>query len=147
MKKVSLATFQKDTLYPKVVQACAELLRESDEISPVAILMKIGNLTPRDYDAWRSGRIPYLEHAFQGSLSKANRYLRIIGFYAHDLNMVPIQRTYCQTGKKRILRFSRSGDPNVEKSYSKHYLWNQGQAQKQDLIVKTSSEQSGRDGR
>jgi len=100
MKKVTVRTYRKDTLYPKVVRATAELLKESDEISPVAILMKIGNLTHKDYDSWLHGRLPYLERAFQGSLSKANRYLRIIGFHAHDLNMIPNQHTYRQIGKK-----------------------------------------------
>jgi len=140
MKKVTVGTYQKDKLYPKVVRATAELLRESDEISPVTVLMKIGNLTPQDYDAWRRGRIPYLERAFQGSLSKANRYLRIIGFHAHDLNMVPTQHAYRQTGKKRILRFSRSHDPNVEKSYARHFRWNQSHEKKQKLIERTLSE-------
>jgi hypothetical protein len=141
MKKVTVGTYRKDTLYPKVVRATAELLKEADEISTVAILMKIGNLTQKDYDAWRRGRLPYLERAFQGSLSKANRYLRIIGFHAHDLNMSPSQHTYRQTGKKRILRFSRFDEPNVEKSYSRHYRWNQSQKKKQELIKRTLSEQ------
>jgi hypothetical protein len=110
------------------------LLKESDEISPVAILMKIGNLSQRDYEAWLHGRIPYLERAFQGSLSKANRYLRIIGFHAHDLDMVPIGHTYSQIGKKRVLRFSRSHDPNVEKSYGRHFRWNRSQSKKLELI-------------
>ena len=70
MKKVTVGTYRKDTLYPKVVRAIAELLRESDEISPVAILMKTGNLTPQDLEAWRRGRIPYLERAFQGSFAQ-----------------------------------------------------------------------------
>ncbi|MGV7224743.1 MAG: hypothetical protein ACQ9MH_24895 [Nitrospinales bacterium] len=141
MKKVTVGTYRKDTLYPKVVRATAELLKEADEISPVAILMKIGNLTQKDYDAWRRGRLPYLERAFQGSLSKANRYLRIIGFHAHDLNMIPSQHTYRQTGKKRILRFSRFDEPNVEKSYARHFRWNQSQKKKQELIKRTLSEQ------
>lgn len=141
MKKVIVGTYRKDTLYPKVVRATAELLKESDEVSPVAILMKIGNLTPQDHEAWRRGRIPYLERAFQGSLSKAARYLRIIGFHAHDLNMVPHHHTYRQTGKKRILRFSRSNDPNVEKSYARHFRWNQSPEKKQMMVEKTLSEQ------
>ncbi|MFP4087660.1 MAG: hypothetical protein ACLFUL_12800 [Desulfobacteraceae bacterium] len=140
MKKVTVGTYRQDKLYPKVVRATAELLRESDEISPVAILMKIGNLTPQDHDAWRRGRIPYLERVFQGSLSKANRYLRIIGFHAHDLNMVPSQHAYRQTGKKRILRFSRSGHLNIEASYARHFRWNQSQKKKQDLIERTLTE-------
>lgn len=137
LKKVTLETYRNDKLYPKIVRATAELLKESDEISPVAILMKIGNLTPRDYEAWRRGRIPYLERAFRGSLSKANRYLRIIGFHAHDLNMVPSQHTYHQIGTKRTLRFSRSHDQNIEKTYARHFRWNQSQEKKQQLIDRT----------
>ena len=140
MKKVKVGTYRKDTLYPKVMRATAELLKESDEISNVSILMKIGHLTHKDYEAWRRGRLPYLERAFQGSLSKANRYLRIIGFHAHDLNMTPIQRTYRQIGKKRTLRFSRFNEPNVEKSYARHFRWNQSQEKKQELIARTLSD-------
>ena len=139
MKMVTIGTYRKDKLYPKVVRATASLLKDSDEISPVAILMKIGNLTTQDYDAWRRGRVPYLERVFQGSLSKANRCLRIIGFHAHDLSMVPCPQTYQQLGKKHILRFSRSGDPNVEKSYARHFRWNQSQRKKQTLIERTLS--------
>ena len=140
MKKVTVGTYRKDRLYPKVVRATAELLRKSDEISPVAILMQIGNLTPQDHDAWCRGRIPYLERAFQGNLSKAYRYLRIIGFHAHDLNMVPHQHRYLQTGKRRVLRFSRSNDPNVEKSYARHFRWNQSQEKKRALIERALGE-------
>lgn len=140
MKKVTVGTYRKDSLYPKVVRATAALLRESDEISTVALLMKIGNLIPVDHDAWRHGRVPYLERVFQGSLSKANRYLRIIGFHAHDLNMIPSQHTYRQIGKKRILRFSRSGDENIEKSYARHFRWNQSQEKKQEYVNRILSE-------
>lgn len=139
MKKVTVANYRQDPLYPKVVRATAELLQHSDEISPVAILLQIGNLTPKDHEAWLLGHIPYLERAFQGSLSKAGRYLRIIGFHVHDLNMAPRQHTYRQKGKKRLLRFSRSNDPNIEKAYARHYRWNQSQEKKQALIERTLS--------
>ena len=142
MKKLTVATYRKDKLYPKVVRATAELLKESDEISPVAILMKIGNITKRHYDAWRRGRIRHLEAVFQGSLPKANRYLRIIAFHAHDLNMVPCQHTYRQLGKKRILQFSRSRDPNIERSYARHFRWNQSQKKKEAMIERTLSDPS-----
>lgn len=142
MKKVTVGTYRKDKLYPKVVRAVATLLKESDEISPVALLMQVGNLTPKDHDAWRRGRLEYLERVFQGSLSKANRYLRILGFHAHDLNMVPSQHTYKQHGKKRILRFSRSGDAGVEKSYARHFRWNQSQEKKQTHIAQALAEQN-----
>jgi len=123
-----------------VVRATASLLQKSDEVSPVDILIEIGNLKPSDYDAWRNGRVPYLERVFQGSLSKANRYLRIIGFHAHDLNMAPSQHTYRQIGKKRELRFSRSNDKNIEESYSRHFRWSQSKEKKQEHIDRILSE-------
>lgn len=144
MKKVTIGTYRKDTLYPKVVRATASLLQKSDEISPVDVLIEIGNLKPSDYDAWRNGRIPYLERVFQGSLSKANRYLRIIGFHAHDLNMIASQHTYKQIGKRRVLRFSRSDDKNIEKSYSRHFKWNQSPEKKQKYIKRILSEHEDR---
>jgi len=140
MKNITVATYKKDKLYPKVVKAAAELLKESDEISPIDILMKVGNLTPQGYDNWRHGRIPYLERVFQGSLSKASRFLRIIAFHAHDLNMLPRQHTYFQIGKKNKLRFTRSGIPDVENAYSRHFRWNQSPEKKETLIKQALSE-------
>jgi hypothetical protein len=136
MKNVSVATYRKDILYPKVVKATARILNTSDEISPLTILLQMGNLEPKGHDAWRRGQVPYLERVFQGSLSKANRILRIIGFHAHDLNMIPSQHKYLQKGKRNILRFSKTGDLNIEKAYARHYKWNQSQEKKQQLIGK-----------
>lgn len=135
MKKITVKTYQQDKFYPKVVLATAELLKESDEISPVAILPRIGNLTSQDYDAWRYGRIPYLEKVFQGSLSKAGSCLKIIGFHAHDLNMIPVHHTYRQVGKRNKLRFTKSNISTLENLYSRHFRRNQG-AVKSKLEVK-----------
>ncbi len=139
--KTTVSTYRKDPLYPKIVKATAEILKETDEISPVMILMTMGNLTKKDYDAWRRGEVRYLERVFQGSLSKANRILRIIGFHAHDLNMFPSQNTYRRYNKKSILRFSKSGELKIEERYSKHFRWNQSSLKKTKLIEQTLSEQ------
>ena len=141
MKKVTVGTYKKDTLYPKVVRATARILKRSDVISPVEILLQMGNLEPKDHEAWCRGQVLYLERVFQGSLSKANRILRIIGFHAHDLNMVPSQHIYRQKGKNIALRFSKSGNPSLKKAYTRHFKWNQSQEKKHILIEKTLSEQ------
>lgn len=141
MKKLTVGTYKKDKLYPRVVKAMARLLKTSDEISPVTVLLEMGNLEPRHHEAWRCGQVPYLERVFQGSLPKANRILRLIGFHAHDLNMIPSQHTYRQKGKKNLLRFSKSGDPNLEKAYARHFKWNQSAEKKRAMIETTLSEQ------
>ena len=60
--------------------------------------------------------------------------------------MVPSQHRYRQIGKKHILRFSRSNDPNAEKSYARHFRWSQSQKNKQELIVRALPEQVDGDG-
>jgi len=143
MKHTTVNTYRKDKYYPRVVRAVGKILARTDVVAPSDILIEMGNLSKINYEAWRTGQVPYLERVFEGSLSKANRILRIIGFHVHDLNMVPRQTVYHQwgKGKKRILRFSKSGDPNLEKAYSRHYIWNQSQENKLKTINQTTSEQ------
>jgi hypothetical protein len=142
MKKVSVSTYRTDKYYPRVVRAVKSVLSKSDVVAPVEVLIEMGNLSFKDYDAWRRGRVPYLEGVFKGNLSKANRILRIIGFHMHDLNMVPKNTHYRQwgKGKKRSLRFSRSGDKNIEAAYSRHYFWNRSPEKKTGVIERAKSE-------
>jgi len=136
MKKVTLSTYRKDKYYSRVVRAMAIILRRSDIVAPLDVLIEMGNLTKKNHEAWLADQIPYLERVFQGSLSKADRILRIIGFHAHDLQMVPIQAVYRQrgAGKNRALRFSKSGTKRLEEAYSRHYKWNQSPEKKRRMI-------------
>lgn len=136
MGGVSLENYKNDRLYPKIVKAIGFLLQEKDEIATVDVLIKLGNLAPKDYDAWRRGKIGYLERVFQGSLSKAGRILRLINFHMHDLNMVKTDKTYKELNGKRILRFSKSGIKMIEEVYSRQFKWNRSQEMKiiQDSI-------------
>ncbi len=143
MKKVTVSTYRKDKYYPRVVRATAKVLSKSDIVAPVEVLIEMGNLSKKNHEAWRKGQVRYLERVFEGSLSKANRILRIIGFHAHDLNMVPRNTHYHQwgKGKNRALRFSKSGDNKIEEAYSRHYLWNQSPEKKQEIIERAKPEQ------
>ena len=142
MKEVTISTYRKDKYYPRVVQAVARILIRSDVVAPVEVLLEMGNLSKKNHDAWLAGHVPYLERVFEGSLSKANRILRIIGFHAHDLSMIPMQVKYRQTGSRtsRELTFSKSGVKRVEEAYSRHYKWNQSQEKKSKAIEDAVSE-------
>ena len=143
MKKVTVTTYRKDKYYPRVVRAISKILSKSDVVAPVDVLIEMGSLSKKNQDAWRQGKVPYLERVFEGSLSKANRLLRIIGFHAHDLNMVPNIAQYRQKvkGKKQQLRFSKSGNRKIEEAYSKHYHWNQSPEKNQEIIERAKPEQ------
>lgn len=143
MKHITVNTYRKDKYYPRVMRAFAKILSKSDVVAPVDVLIEMGNLSKKNHDAWRQGKVPFLERVFEGNLSKANRILRIIGFHAHDLNMVPKITHYHQwgKGKKRALQFSKSGDKKLEEAYSRHYLWNQSPGKRQEFIERAKPEQ------
>ena len=143
MKRVTVNTYRKDKYYPRVVRAAGKILAHADVVAPTEILIEMGNLSQKNYEAWRKGKVPFLERVFEGNLSKANRILRIIGFHAHDLNMVPKITHYHQwgKGKNQALQFSKSGDKKLEEAYSRHFLWNQSPEKKQEIIEQAKAEQ------
>ena len=130
--KTNLSNYKKDKYYPRVVKAIGQLLLKSDEIIPVEVMIEMGNLKKDKYEDWRRGQVPSIEKIFEGNLSKENRILRIIGFHAHDLNMIKRPTVYKQWGKekKRTLKFSKYGEPRVEASYSTHFILNQSKPKK-----------------
>lgn len=136
MKSVTVHNYSEDKYYPRVVHAVASILCRSDIVTPVDVLMEMGNLTKKNHDAWQRGHVPYLERVFEGSLSKASRILRIIGFHVHDLNIVSKRTIYLQkgSGKSRPLRFCKSGNKRLEEAYTTHYVWNQSQDKKREVI-------------
>src|SRR6266702_7086594 len=144
MKQVTVNTYRQDKYYPRVVRAVAKILSRSDVVAPVEVLMEMGNVTQKNHEAWYRGHVPYLERVFAGSLSKANRILRLIGFHVHDLNMLPRRTVYHQSGQgtNRLFRFSKSGHQDVEKAYATHYVWNQSQEKEWHVIAQSMPERS-----
>ena len=139
MADVTLENYKNNRLYPKVVKAVGLLLQEKDEIATVDVLIKMGNLTPKDFELWRKGKVAYLERVFQGSLSKAGRMLRMINFHMHDLKMIKTAKTYKEINGKKILRFSKSGIKKIEEVYSRQFRWNRSQEIKKKIIEESIS--------
>lgn len=124
MKKITVANYKQDKYYEKVVRAMAAVLERQESVSPIDVMLQLQRLTPKQVEDWRFARIAYLERVTVGGLGTVNRILRLMGFHAHDLNLIPSQTVYRKWGKggKRItLRFSKSGEPKLEASWSRHY--------------------------
>ena len=146
MKKLTGADYKKDKLYPAVARAMAEILKAGAVVAPVDVLLRMQRLTKQQVEDWRFGRIPYLERVTLGGLGKMSRILRILELHARSMNLKPSQTVYRKWGKggKRIrLRFSKSGDPNLEAAYSRHYLAHAQQTKRapQLALQKTSPSQ------
>ena len=111
MKKITRANYKKDKLYPAVARATAEILKAEGDVSPLAIMLQLQDVSREDHESWRRGRVPYLERVFVGSLGKAGRILRILQYHAESLNLRRSQTVYrrCGKGKRsQPLRFSKS---------------------------------------
>ncbi len=118
-------------LVKQMNQATSELLQEKGYISFIDVLIKIGKLKKEDYEAWRNGRVRYLEDVISVNLSKINFMLRTLQQNAKNGNLRGSKTEYMKwgNGPKTKLRFSKYGDPNIEAAYSIHYLKPQKNAQ------------------
>ena len=124
MKKITLGNYRTDPYYPKVVRAVDEIMVKSKFVTPIEVFVHMKLLSREGIEDWRRGRVLYLEKVIQCNLAKASRILRLLRFHTHDLNFSPSQSVYRRKvrGRRIPLRFSKTGDPNLEEAYSRHFI-------------------------
>ncbi|MGZ8443552.1 MAG: hypothetical protein ACXWW4_04590 [Candidatus Binatia bacterium] len=124
MKTITLNNYTTDKYYSKIVKAVDAELQSRNFVTPIEVFISMGLLERRDVENWRAGRIEYLEHVVGCNLAKASRILRILRFHAHDLNLKPSMTVYKRktAGEKIPLRFSKSGEKNLEEAYARHFV-------------------------
>lgn len=112
-------------MFSRIERAVLEILATEKVVAPLEVLVRMGVLRAEDVEAWRFGRVPFLEQVIQGNLSKLRRFLRILGFFCHDLKLTARQTAYMRWGKgpKRPIRFTKTGEPRLERIYARHFVW------------------------
>jgi hypothetical protein len=117
--------FRSDTMFPRVERAVAAILAGGKVVAPVDVLVRMELLSAADLEAWRFGRVPYLERVIRCNLSKLSRLLWILGFHCHDLNLTASQTAYVRWGKgpHTALRFTKTREERLEKIYARHFVW------------------------
>ena len=106
------------------MRAVDAILDHSLFVAPIDVLIASDRLDKKLYEDWRFGRIPYLERVTQSGLGNLNRILRIVQLHCQALGLKPSHTVYNRWGKgpKTRLRFSKSGDSNLEAAYSTHWV-------------------------
>jgi hypothetical protein len=124
MKKITLENYRTDKYYLKIVRAVESALSSENFVTPIKVFMSMELLEQEDVDKWRKGQVACLEKVIKCNLAKASRILRILRFHAHDLNLKPSVTVYQRKtrGGKIPLRFSKSGERNLEEAYSRHFV-------------------------
>ena len=109
----------------KEVKNLVHALRyEKGLVCAVDILIKLDYLSKKDYENWRFGKVEYLEKVCNANLSKLTLINKTIRKIVTDLKLDKSWTGYNQYGKgvKRRLKFSKSGNINIEEAYTTHYI-------------------------
>lgn len=119
-------------LVAKVNSSMYRQCRDRGFAAPVDVLMDIGVLQKDKYEDWRFGRISYLERVCTINLHKLSTIRRQMRVYAQNAGLKPSFCYYKQWGTKKKggqgrkpvipLRFSKSGNPDVERWYATHFV-------------------------
>lgn len=92
----------------------------------VQVLMDLQILSKNDYEKWRFGRVDYLERVCKINLSRLKFILRTMKEYGKKQGLKKSFTYYKKWGSKGKdtikLRFSKSGNESVEKSYATHFV-------------------------
>lgn len=115
-------SYRSAPMYVPIVDAVVSILDSSNIVAPDDVLLRMGKLARADRDAWRAGRVDFLERVIHGNLSQLRMFLRILRFHAHDLNLVPSLDTVRDT-RGRPLRFTKNGEPRLERAYATRFTW------------------------
>lgn len=124
-RKVTAKNYRSEPVFQSVVRAVVGILEKDEVVRPIDVMQRIGWLTAEDLREWRFGRVPYLERVIRCNLPKLARFLRVLGLYCEEIRLEPSHMAYVRHGKgpRTPLRFTKSGDANVEAAYSRHYVW------------------------
>ena len=100
------------------------LLQEKGSIAPVDVFLRFGSLTQADDDRWRRGQIPALERVIQLNLTRITFLMQALRRQSLQGHLRPRPTVYTSwgSGPRRRLRFSVSGQAQIEAAYATHSL-------------------------
>jgi hypothetical protein len=117
-------TEKQKRLEERVHQAMDRALAQKGYVCAIDILLGTGWLSEGLLKDWRNGRVDYLERVIQANLSKITSAMMFFRGASQDRGLNASETVYLMktSGPKRELRFSKSGEPSIEKAYRTHYV-------------------------
>jgi len=110
-------------LADRIVRAAETALAAQHYVSPVDMLVGIGWLDPGTVNRWRRGQIEFLEAAIQTNLARISEAMKLFRAWAAAKELLASETDYvARTAQRQRLRFSRSGNPTIERLYRTHWV-------------------------
>lgn len=106
-----------------VMRAAEAALAERRFVTAIDVLVGIGWLAAPRVEEWRQGRVDCREGVTQANLAKLSSAMRVFRGWATRRGLVPSGTAYvARTRDRRPLRFSVSGNPDIERAYRTHWV-------------------------
>jgi hypothetical protein len=113
----------REKLADRIVRAAETALAAQYYVSPVDVLVGIGWLDPGMVNRWRRGQIECLEAAIQTNLARISEAMKLLRAWATAKKLLASETDYvARTPQRQRLRFSRSGNPTIERLYRTHWV-------------------------
>jgi hypothetical protein len=110
-------------LEQRVTAVAEAALSERGFVTAIDIFLGLGWLAPSSEQAWHQGRTPYLERVITANLSKISTAMRCFRAWARRRDLKPSETAYVARSRGRAtLRFSKSGNPSIERAYRTHWV-------------------------
>ncbi len=108
----------------EIEQVGKQIIEEKNYLCSIDVLLKLNYLSKDDYEKWRFGKVEYLEKLCTVNLKKLSAINQTIVEIAKHWNLKKSWTAYNKYGKgeKKRLRFSKSGNKQIEESYATHYI-------------------------
>ena len=114
----------KHALEVRVTSAAEAALAHHHYVSAIDVLTGMGLLTPAHLQDWRKGRVDFLERVIHTNLKKISLSMKVFHRWARAKGLKPSETRYVRRGRGGTvdLRFSKFGDPGIERSYRTHFV-------------------------
>jgi hypothetical protein len=127
-------------LADRVVKAAEAALAARNYVSPVDVLIRIGWLDPGAVKRWQQGQIDYLERVVQTNLSRISEAMKLFRSWATAKGLTASETSYVARKPSRPpLRFSKSGNPTIERLYRTHWVSSELSKSKQERLAEKAS--------
>lgn len=124
----------------RVVGAAERALADQKYVSAIDVLLRIGWLNPSTLKDWRLGRVECLERVMQVNLSRLSEAMRLLRSWAAAKKLRPSETHYvARTAGRQRLRFSKSGNPDIERAYRTHWVSPELSERKRERLAQKAS--------
>ena len=113
----------REKLADRVTRAAEASLAAQGYVAPIDVLRGIGWLDPNSEKRWRLGQMDFLERAVQTNLPRISDAMKLFRSWAGSKGLLASETVYvARMPQRRALRFSKSGDPSIERLYRTHWV-------------------------